>query len=370
MTSLGEYFANEPVWGYSEMHVYTGGGWHPLHYIDLDLRRNYSPADFLDTDVPFWRHIFDDQVEHRQELFLRVINDSKCLEIVNRNNSGLHDDLAEQCAAREMYKYAAYLNACVDAVNRLNELHGDGSRLINPRFFSEGTIEIDGLNLLEKSFRLLKEWISDPALWSAAKSSMEKNYLHASWVAAQCSQHGFVLRPGITVGSYTSTTEKLQWRALSSELEVPWSDDETKYRPLLNHTYSRTMTIAMKAGDDWAIRSGYLGSSYIAEFSADLMQRYPLLMHRVIGEPWKTWGYGHLTSKERARHRAKAYLLLVEEAGEELARSEIDPTELTKEIRYVKRGGKLKAPPSRADVEKRDKKLERERQRQEKQRQR
>ena len=65
-----------------------------------------------------------------------------------------------------------------------------------------------------------------------------------------------------------------------------------------------------------------------------------------------------------------ACLLLVEEAGEELAQSEIDPTELTKEIRYVKRGGKLKAPPTRADIEKRDKKLERERQRQEKQRQR
>ncbi|MYD45122.1 MAG: hypothetical protein F4W92_02050 [Gammaproteobacteria bacterium] len=126
------------------------------------------------------------------------------------------------------------------------------------------------------------------------------------------------------------------------------------------------MKIAMKAGDDWAIRSGCLGSSYIAEFSTELMQRYPLLMHRVIGEPWKTWGYGHLTSKDRARHRAKAYLLLVEEAGEEFARTEYDPAELRREIRYVKRGGKLKAPPTRADIEKRDKKLERKRQRQEK----
>ncbi|MXW06969.1 MAG: hypothetical protein F4Z87_02365, partial [Gammaproteobacteria bacterium] len=193
MTSLGEYFANEPVWGYSEMHVYMGGGWRPLIYIDMDLRRNYSSADFLDTDVPFWRHIFDDQIEQRQELFLRVIKDSKCLEITHPNNHGMHDELADHCAAREMYKYAAYLNACVDAENRLHQLHGEGSGLIYVSLLSEDASEIEGLNLLEKSFRLLKKWISDPALWSAAKSSMEKNYLHASWVAAQCSQHGFVL---------------------------------------------------------------------------------------------------------------------------------------------------------------------------------
>ncbi|MYF37719.1 MAG: hypothetical protein F4219_02960 [Gammaproteobacteria bacterium] len=351
MSSLGVYFANEPVWRYSKMHVYMGGGWRPLIYIDLDLRRNHSAADFLNTDVPFWKHIFDDQIEQRQELFLRVIKDSKCLEIAYPNNNGLHDEMADHCAAREMYKYAAYLSACVDAESRLNELHGDGSSLIYASLFSEDAHEIDGFNLLEKSFRLLKDWISDPALWSAAKSSMEKNYLHASWVAAQCNQHGFVLWPGTTTGSYTSTEEKLPWNSLSLGLGVSFLADEKKFHRLLNHTYSTTMKIAMKAGDDWAIRSGYLGASFIAEFSAELMQRYPLLMHRVIGEPWNTWGYGHLNSKDRARHRAKAYLLLVEEAGEEFAQSEYDPAELRKEIRFVKRGGKLKAPPSRAEVE-------------------
>ncbi|MYD45121.1 MAG: hypothetical protein F4W92_02045 [Gammaproteobacteria bacterium] len=156
MSSLGEYFRNEPVWGYSEMHVYMGGGWLPLHYIDLDPRRNYSPANFLDTDVPFWRHIFDDEVDQRQELFLRVINDSKCLEIARRNISGLHDELADSCAAREMYKYAAYLNACVDAENRLYELRGDGSRLIYPSLFSEDVPEINGLNYSKRVFDCLK----------------------------------------------------------------------------------------------------------------------------------------------------------------------------------------------------------------------
>lgn len=367
MSSLKKYFVNEPVWGYSKMHVYVGGGWRPLNYIELDLRRNYSPADFLNTDVPFWSHIFDDQIAQRQELFLRVIKDSKCLEIAHPNNHGMHDELADHCAAREMYKYAAYLNACLDAEGRLNKLQGGGSRLIPQYLFSEDAPEIEGLNLLEKSFRLLTKWISDPALWSAAKSSMEKNYLHATWVAAQCSQHGFVLRPGRTFGSYTSTAEQLSWGTLSSELEAPWL---AIYRPLLNHTYSLTMQIAMKTGDDWAIRSGYLGASSVAEFSEELMQRYPLLMHRVIGDPWNSWGYGHFTTKDRARHRAKAYLLMVEEAGEEFARSEYDPAELRREVRYVKRGGKLQAPPSRAEIERRNKELARKRQRREMERER
>jgi len=76
-----------------------------------------------------------------------------------------------------------------------------------------------------------------------------------------------------------------------------------------------------------------------------------LLMHRVMGNLWGDGNYGKAFSdKEHARHRAKAYLLLVEEAGEEFARSEIDPTSLANEIRYVKRGGALTEPLSHAQV--------------------
>ena len=40
------------------------------------------------------------------------------------------------------------------------------------------------------------------------------------------------------------------------------------------------MQIAMKSGDDWAIRSG----AGAVNLGGDLMQREPLLMHRLLGD--------------------------------------------------------------------------------------
>ena len=54
--------------------------------------------------------------------------------------------------------------------------------------------------------------------------------------------------------------------------------------------------------------------------------------------------------EERARHRAKAYLLLVEAAGEEFARLEYDPEPLAQQIQYVKAGGVLKAPLTGVEI--------------------
>ncbi|MCY3627142.1 MAG: hypothetical protein OXG88_05825 [Gammaproteobacteria bacterium] len=342
MVSLGEYFANEPVWSYYEHYLYGRDGWRPL-VRNFDLRRNHSRADFLNPDVPFWRHIFDDQIDQRQELSLRVFKDSKCTEILKTATEGMQVHLTEQCAARELYKYAAYLGACMDASKLLAKI-----QTVMP----EKAPKYGGLNEFEMGLQLLEERVSDEARKSAAKHRMEKSYLHAYWVTAQCSQHGFILRPGRAVGSYTSTEEKLPWSVLNWSIYIPSHAEEKKYHGLLSYTHRSLMKIAMKSGDDWAIRSGYLGRTYIAEFADDLMQRYPLLMHRALGDPLVYGGYGRaFPLKEHARHRAKAYLLLVEAAGEEFARSEIDPTKLTKEIKYVESGGLLTSPHSRAKVD-------------------
>ncbi len=360
MTSLKEYFANEPVWAYSKMYVYGFDGWQHRYHDTLRQRRRYSPADFLNPDVPLWKHIFDDQIEQRQEVFLRIVKDSKCKEIVSHDNEGMHDHWAEHCEAREMYKYAAYLSACFDANHRLAELH----RFPEPQS-PRAEYYVDK-NEFEISFQMLDEFETNEALVSAAKRSMEKSFLHAAWVATQCNQHGFILIPGETRPSvpslryYTSTEETVPWSAL------PWSMElvENKYRGILKYTHDFIMKLAMKSGDDWAIRSGYLGKFNIAEFSADLRQRYPLLMHRVMGKRWSVFGYdSDFTLEEQAQHRAKAYLLLVEKAGEEFARSEYDPAELTEEIQYVKNGGVLKAPATRAELMAKWRDLERKNQR-------
>lgn len=74
-------------------------------------------------------------------------------------------------------------------------------------------------------------------------------------------------------------------------------------------------------------------------------------MHRVLGRSG-----GFLTNKEVAQHRAKAYLLLVEQVGEGVARQECAPSNLQNEIRYVKRGGSLQPQPSLKEVLEQDNK--------------
>ena len=169
MTSLGEYFPNEPVWNYTYAFVHNGM-WKPLYRDGLIQRRYFSPADFLNPDVPLWRDIFDDQIEQRQQLFLRVVNDSVCQDLASSETQGIHDDLAEQCAAREMYQYAAYLNACFDATRQLTLLQRE-------EIVSEPNTEARTLNLFELSFANLDERVADAALRAAAKRYMEKNYL-------------------------------------------------------------------------------------------------------------------------------------------------------------------------------------------------
>ena len=343
MTLLGEYFANEPVWTYAVPYLYDHvWGWVPMSTL-FSLRRSHSRADFLNLDVPLWKHIFDDQIEQRQERFLQVVKDAKCLELASSKKEGIHDSLAEHCAARDLYKYATYLYACTNASKFLAETQ---------EVYPDDSKRFGGFSQFEVSLQGLEDNVSDEVTKYAAKHHMEKSYLHATWVTAQCSQHGFIVRPGRTTGSYTSTEERLPWSEVAWDMKVSMMfAEEYKYYRLIVSTHEFIMKIAMKSGDDWAIRSGYLGQRYIASFADDLMQRYPLLMHRVIGNLWHDGNYGEAFSKkEHARHLAKAYLLLVEAAGEEFARSEIDPTSLAKEIRYVKRGGALTEPLTHAQV--------------------
>ena len=343
MTALGEYFPNEPVWSYGYLSVYRRAGWDTLNLTTgLRQRRSYSPADFLDTDIPLWRDIFDDQIAQRQELFLRVVNDSACQDLVSPQTQGIHEPLAEQCSAREMYQYAAYLSACKDATQYLPVLQ----RVVTDP--PEGR----ALTVLEWSFQELDENVADETLRVAAKRYMEKRYLYASWVASHCHEHGLVLRPGVTIPAVTLSGHTFEGYTTTDE-KLPWGGREE----VLYRTHDFLMMLAMKSGDAWAIRSGNLTSYTVGEVGGeDLLRRQPLLMHRIIG------GYGtsnslyrrYFTKEEIAQYRAKAYLLLVEAAGEEFARREYNPEPLAKQIQYIEAGGMLKTPLTSAElVEKR-----------------
>lgn len=44
--------------------------------------------------------------------FQRVTTDDECMELSKQTSIGIHTDLAKQCEARGMFKYATFLEAC------------------------------------------------------------------------------------------------------------------------------------------------------------------------------------------------------------------------------------------------------------------
>ena len=49
MTSLGEYFPNEPVWSYNYLFVYDSEGWHTLYHSECSRRSDYTPGRFSES---------------------------------------------------------------------------------------------------------------------------------------------------------------------------------------------------------------------------------------------------------------------------------------------------------------------------------
>lgn len=320
-----QYFSKEPVWPYDMMYYYDAiEGWVPISIQELTFK-DYTTADYVNKDVPYWYDVFDGQIEQRQEQFLDVLADSSCFDLASTNKLGIHPTKQEPCAGLELYKYAVYLNACSEAQQRLSFLR---------REFPQET-QNGKLNTFEISFDKLDEWVPDIPLRNSAKRRIEKGFLHAYWVAEQCDLHGFVLVPGMSHLGLKTTKEKMSWEL-----------DFNNYFLFVNQTHDIALRIAAKTGDDWANRSRNIGRYLTDEFNEDLLKRYPLLFHREMG---MRSGY-RFTSQERARHRAKAYLLLVEQAGEKIAKLEYDPTVLKEEIEYVKNGGSLRFPPSREEI--------------------
>ena len=105
----------------------------------------------------------------------------------------------------------------------------------------------------------------------------------------------------------------------------------------IKRTHDVALKIAAKSGDEWAIRSL---SQLSGDLISDVLEKYPLLVHRHLGSD--TGGFSdELEWEELRRHEAKAYLLLKDLAGGEVAQREFDPSRLQEEIDYIRNGGEL-----------------------------
>ena len=341
MSALDEYFIEQPVWEFSVMYYYVDIlGLRHVGVMKMNRRDRQLPfsyADYAMGEFPMWSDVFDGLVQERQERFLRVVEDVACRESSDRSKGGVLEDMHEQCAAREMYKYAAYLDACATASQRLGVLNMPHS---NGRKFGDSSA-------YDVSMQLINEKIEDQSLRDLAIKRLRKGYLHAHWVVEQCTPHGYVLLPSTKL----THTNKTMLRQNSKEfLDAVWD------------SHSVALTIAARSGDEWAIRSFPLGIGTSDEIHHHVLEKFPLLMHRFYGSSLAGFDWEPTWSEPR-RHTAKAYLLLEELVGVEVAQREIDTSRLQEEIDYVLSGGELKFPLALAEVmEKRAAKLRKEEQ--------
>ena len=122
VTALTEYFVNEPVWKYSRLYYYSDPmGLLLTTYNEINRRHfklPYSYDDYSMEQIPMWGDIFDGRLVQRMALFSKVTQDPQCAKLGSSANVGIQEDRAEQCSARELYKFAAYLDACTASLQR------------------------------------------------------------------------------------------------------------------------------------------------------------------------------------------------------------------------------------------------------------
>lgn len=334
MEALTEYFLNEPVWAYSELNYYDRKrGLQPLPIKLINSRPRilpYSYADLQSDDIPLWRDIFDGDIDLRADTFLEVVANPECKALSERSSPGIQFDMVERCAARELFKYATYLDGCFVALQRENIL-------VNIPSFS-GILANDSGSTYAVVQDIIKEKIEDKTQQEQARTRLEKGLLHAIWMRSQCSENGYVMLPDIE---------------MDETMKFPktffWSPGMVKMYQSINVTHDIILKIAAKSGDRWAIQSYPLGILTSSEFNADVRKDYPLLFHRHLGSP-TGWFRSELTVQEKAQHRAQAYLMLKDLLGEKNASLEYDPTELEEAIKYVSDGRELRYPKDRAEV--------------------
>ena len=334
-SALSEYFPTEPVWDNKMYYYQKRRGLETLYRLASGLSYGrdrmsdlpYSAADFLD-DYPVWSDIFDGNIERRIEIFLEVLNDPTCKALISRRSVGIQENLASRCEAEELFKYALYLDACSSAINRHYILSQEDPESLPL------TLENESPTTYDLSLQFIRREIEREDDRKIAKRRMQKGYLLAYWTMQQCESHGYVFIPGLTVWHWRSPSQTETADQSLLEWGHSWSWHE---KELLGRTYKHTLTISAKSGYEWAIQTYDLNSVSGQSFRAELRHKYPILVHRWLGR--KTGK----TDLHR-QHRAKAYLLLKEKAGEVIAQLEYDSVDLASEIQLIEDGGELSYP--------------------------
>ena len=222
---LDEFFLSTPIWDYYRIYYYRDFGLDRLPNV-AERTLEFGYEDYVSMEsVPLHRDIFDGRYEQRKKEAYGVIeSERECFELGSSRevNSGIDEQLFDQCKARELYKLGAYESLCNSAVTRDELLHkGEkpaaevSAYYINQKFQETGEVQ----EILDR---------------------VREDYLNVLWVKRKC----------------------------GSQYEGPGAGD------LWNR-------IAAQAGDEWARREINLQSTG-KEFIEAIREKEPILYYRTL----------------------------------------------------------------------------------------
>ena len=286
---LSEYFMSDPIWTASriEYHSTYGTSYGDTFLNNRARKLRYEYDDYAITDVPLWSDILDGKIKERVNLIEQAMERFECNSLLDRGN-GIQPKMAERCEAREMVKYAAFLDACITGSHRFFKMSFEA--------FEDDRTQ----NVYEYGLESIEKRLLDPDTSRIVKDKFITANLRAAWVSNLC-----------------KTPDNLPMRAIGEEaLKYRTPLDQRGRPPLdqqgvpvfLRKTHDNLLKLAARAGDEWALISYYPGRES-AEYLNNLYELTPILVHRHLGAALGS----SLTHEEKLHHQVKAYVMLTEE---------------------------------------------------------
>ncbi|MYD46420.1 MAG: hypothetical protein F4W92_08720 [Gammaproteobacteria bacterium] len=296
---LADYFSDQPVWEQAVIYIPSLDRFHLLGPI-LNSRSyslSFTQSEMM-GDVPTWQDIFDNGVKERARVVEQVLQDEACGLLSSRGaiNTDSDMDLLNKCKARDLVKYAIYLDACLTGMDRIDFL-------LVPRD--------DGTTWYEDTISVWNEKLSTEEN-KVALAKLGETVMHALWMRNACVH--------MPLDGFDGAFRSTGW---NPEVE----DVSTMAKPL-QHKHDLAMSVSARSGDVWAIQAFYVKELRLdKEYWKSLYKIDPLLFHRWITVVGSANG---LSEKEIVMHALKAYNLETLELDdldfdEYISRHEIPP---------------------------------------------
>jgi len=331
---LDPIFMQDDFWGFNLNHSKD-----VLPYIrphgdarqHINLRAIYLAYSFEDIDLiqgqPKMRDIFDIKRTERAPLVDKVLHDPLCSKLWNGPWQS-DNSLNKSCYSRDLVLYAYWIDTCItnlDVYKKLNMPYEIYKKLyssnVTSKHIGDSSFTRKLQRLTDKRRQRFERGTGSPQLtetvvsgglasWVTAEQLTEMN-LKSLWVMKHCDS-----LPHDTYQEAVANIPKLG----TTQKEVGWSDQWFE----LVELYDRAMGVAIRTGDDWAIRSFEPPRTQTAAYLSFLSEVNLSLYHRYMS----THEYGPKAKEERLEHAVQAFKLAREAHGKELIIKDEDATYL------------------------------------------